>query len=523
MLTRRLSQASTRLLQQVRTTTITTTTATFSSSSSSSITNPLQTTDSSTMGDYYRNPSSRRNDDRQSDYHRPLRDDAFFEAPRSSRPSRQRSLQDDGFFEVPRSPKPSQRRPLQDDAFFEVPRPSQHRRFDDEYNEPARRSIPRQSPPRDDAPRYSHSPNAEFDQPKKTSRANRNQKRRIVTRVEKRKVPFSNAQREGSLYRAQRIAEELINSPADPIMTAAERPTWYGDSSQAPYVHPSTSTRPFAGPFSIPHTPMRSDAPLGFWTTPQSTHHVYSTPSARHFGTTSTPSARPFTQNRGKKNRISPRINTGKAPTPDVKYLEKSAEASTDLQTPQRLLVVLDLNGTLMFRRKVSGGSKSSSPVLRPGIKEFMDYVFENFEVMVWTSARPDNAELMVNAAFSPEQREKLLAIWARDTLGLTVMEYNQRSQVYKKLTRVWEGPFAIPAAGDGQQWDQTNTVLFDDTDEKAKAHPHNLVCVPEFDGSESMCRKDCVLDQCITYLETLKFQSNASAYMRAAPFKTWK
>lgn len=336
-------------------------------------------------------------------------------------------------------------------------------------------------------------------------------------------APYSNAQRGDPLSRAQRIANELMDSPAASIMTAAERPTWYGDSSEAPYVHPSTSTRPFAGPFSLSHTPMPSNTPLGFWTTPLSTHRVYNTPNAHHFSTTNTPSARGSTQNRSKKNRVSPRINTGKAPTPDVKYLEKSAEASTELQTPQRLLVVLDLNGTLMFRRKVPGGSKSSSPVLRPGIKKFMDYVFENFEVMVWTSARPDNAELMVNAAFSPKHREKLLAIWARDTLGLTAMEYNQRSQVYKKLTRVWEGAFAIPAAGDGQQWDQTNTVLFDDTDEKAKAHPHNLVCVSEFDGSESMCRNDCVLDQCIQYLETLKFQSNASAYMRAAPFKTWR
>ena len=69
--------------------------------------------------------------------------------------------------------------------------------------------------------------------------------------------------------------------------------------------------------------------------------------------------------------------------------------------------------------------------------------------------------------------------------------------------------------------WDQRNTVLFDDTDEKAKAQPHNLVCVPEYDGSLAM-EGDRVLEQCMEYLETLKWKDNVSAYMRESPFRTW-
>lgn len=145
-----------------------------------------------------------------------------------------------------------------------------------------------------------------------------------------------------------------------------------------------------------------------------------------------------------------------------------------------------------------------------------MDYLFENFAVMVWTSARPENAEQMVAATFTKEQRGKLLGIWARDTLGLSAWEYNQRTQVYKRLDRVWEGGHMIPGG-----WGQRNTVLFDDTDEKAKTQPYNLVCVPEYDGSARM-KGDRVLEMCKEYLETLKWQDNVSAYIRDFPFRPW-
>lgn len=209
------------------------------------------------------------------------------------------------------------------------------------------------------------------------------------------------------------------------------------------------------------------------------------------------------------------RIPVRNVPVPTEEYMTLASEPPADLAAPQKLLVILDLNGTLMYR---PGANRSKSPILRPGLKQFRKYLFKNFHVMVWTSARPENAEYMVQAAFSPAEREQLLGVWARDTLGLTDIEYNQRTQVYKRLTRVWEGEFMIPGV-DGGVWNQTNTVLFDDTDEKAKSHPFNLVCVPEFIGD----KEDNVLEQCTEYLEELKWKRNVSAYIRHAPFRTWK
>jgi len=127
----------------------------------------------------------------------------------------------------------------------------------------------------------------------------------------------------------------------------------------------------------------------------------------------------------------------------------------------------------------------------------------------------------MVNATFSKKEREKLLATWARDTLGLTNAQYNAKVQVYKTLDRVWEGEFMISPRSkpDEAVFDQTNTVLFDDSTEKAVAHPYNLVKIPEFKATHGQKRNDRALSQCIDYLDTLKWESNVSAFICNHPF----
>ena len=77
--------------------------------------------------------------------------------------------------------------------------------------------------------------------------------------------------------------------------------------------------------------------------------------------------------------------------------------------------------------------------VLRPGLASFLEYLFEEFCVMIWSSAQPQNVEPMVNRILSPSQRQQLIAQWARDTLGLSESNYNKKVQVYKNLETVWK------------------------------------------------------------------------------------
>lgn len=92
--------------------------------------------------------------------------------------------------------------------------------------------------------------------------------------------------------------------------------------------------------------------------------------------------------------------------------------------------------------------------------------------------------------------------------------------QVYKRLTRIWEDPAvkaSHPDAHNGGMWDQMNTVLIDDSMEKGRSEPHNILVLPEFAGLDGEIPN--VLPQVHDYLNALCYQGNVSAFMKREPF----
>lgn len=178
----------------------------------------------------------------------------------------------------------------------------------------------------------------------------------------------------------------------------------------------------------------------------------------------------------------------------------------------------MDLNGTLLHR---PSKKRPFHFVERPHARRFLQYCLDNFLVAIWSSARPRNVENMVRQLLTPDQVDRLLVTWARDKFGLTPDDYNARVQVYKRLTTVWAEPgvqAAHPEARAGGRWDQTNTVLVDDSVEKGRSEPHNILVLPEFAGVGFETAD--VLPQVHDYLNTLCWQANVSSYMRENPFR---
>jgi hypothetical protein len=100
-------------------------------------------------------------------------------------------------------------------------------------------------------------------------------------------------------------------------------------------------------------------------------------------------------------------------------------------------LLVLDLNGTLLFRPKWSppphsGPSRGrfERPVSpRPFMRTLCKYLFHEetrpwFDTMVWSSAQPHNVATMVQSCFMNEQ-EKLVQVWGRDHINLDTDSYS--------------------------------------------------------------------------------------------------
>ncbi|KAH8888754.1 HAD-like protein [Thozetella sp. PMI_491] len=206
---------------------------------------------------------------------------------------------------------------------------------------------------------------------------------------------------------------------------------------------------------------------------------------------------------------------SGGVPDPSKEYLAHVAGA-VPVMTPRcrPLLVIFDLNGTLLYRK--NNGKRYTE---RIHAKTFIEYCKERFTVMVWSSATRPNVESMCDELF-PDLPEHLR--WARDNLGLSLDDQKRNVQVYKRLSHVWQDSSIQklhPFRRDGGQWDQTNTVLIDDSREKARSEPFNCITLPVFDSSSTE-EEAAILPHVHEYLNVLACQEDVSCYIQHNPFK---
>ncbi|KAJ5613085.1 hypothetical protein N7510_006279 [Penicillium lagena] len=215
-----------------------------------------------------------------------------------------------------------------------------------------------------------------------------------------------------------------------------------------------------------------------------------------------------------------------KVPTPDQGYLAQASLPPQKCNSPRPLLVILDLNGTLIYRK---ARKFPPSFARRDGLDRFLELLLKKHTVMIWSSSQPQTVRAVCDKLFPGKKRKALAAEWGRDKFNLSRAQYNNKIQVYKKLEMVWGDPTIQiqypretldsdtlpidsnpttkpPSAGSssnkahltqskmreeqqrflthlpvGQRWDQSNTVLIDDSKLKASKEPYNILEIPEF------------------------------------------
>lgn len=150
----------------------------------------------------------------------------------------------------------------------------------------------------------------------------------------------------------------------------------------------------------------------------------------------------------------------------------------------QRALVVLDLNGTLLdakhqaYQCERTGRSwpryDARTPkghkyiYFRPQMQAFLSWLFQRYEVGVWTSCMKHNAWDIVQLAFP---RPPLFVKTREDCIVIPNGEYSK--DTIKDLTVVWS-----EYAG---QFHAGNTILVENTAQKGRLQPQNLLLVREF------------------------------------------
>ncbi|KAG0025646.1 hypothetical protein BGZ81_006999 [Podila clonocystis] len=207
--------------------------------------------------------------------------------------------------------------------------------------------------------------------------------------------------------------------------------------------------------------------------------------------------------------------------TPD--YLTAANEPSRTLPAPRKMLVILDLNGTLFFRnRRLSG---KPTIINRPFLLEFMRLLFTHFRVMVWSSSRRESVDAMLHRI--PRDFGNMDRIWSREDFDLHEVDFHRKVLTLKDLEKVWqeieiEKESASPKQLKDQyaeDFDQTNTILIDDSTHKSQLQPYNCIPIADFDSARAESGTDIELLKVWQYLELASMQSNVSNFMREFPF----
>jgi TFIIF-interacting CTD phosphatase-like protein len=130
----------------------------------------------------------------------------------------------------------------------------------------------------------------------------------------------------------------------------------------------------------------------------------------------------------------------------------------------------------------------------RPGLQEFLNYLFENFNVSIWTAASKDYALFIIDKIIlNNNPNRKLDYIFFSYHCDLS----KNMKKGSKDLSMLWD-VYKI------EGYTKDNTVILDDYDEVHKTQPGNCIVANAFEFTNDKSEQDKFLEQLIPYLKEL-------------------
>ncbi|KAI5299755.1 hypothetical protein KEM56_002977 [Ascosphaera pollenicola] len=210
-------------------------------------------------------------------------------------------------------------------------------------------------------------------------------------------------------------------------------------------------------------------------------------------------------------------------PVPSEEYLAQSARKPERLDQPRRLFIVLDLNRTLIYR-----AAATYEFIRRPYLEPFMETIVKEHNAMIWTTSKSATVKRILPVAFKGRVRRKLCEVLDRSSFGLNRIQFDSKTQVYKELDKVW-GDKTLQRKREEQTkevrkklpqttiihdfWNQSNTVLIDDSWQKAVKQPYNFLEVPAL--TERNAQDEVTLPMILRQLRVLSHYNDVSCKIR--------
>jgi TFIIF-interacting CTD phosphatase-like protein len=131
----------------------------------------------------------------------------------------------------------------------------------------------------------------------------------------------------------------------------------------------------------------------------------------------------------------------------------------------------------------------------RPGLQKFLNFLFKNFDVAVWTAASKDYALFIVEKIILNNKKNR--------KLDFILFSYHcdlskKLKNGTKDLDMLWDN-FKI------EGYDKFNSVIFDDYDEVQNTNIGNCIPIKPFEFNEEGSENDDFLDKLIPKLKIMR------------------
>lgn len=123
--------------------------------------------------------------------------------------------------------------------------------------------------------------------------------------------------------------------------------------------------------------------------------------------------------------------------------------------------------------------------VERPGLQQFLDYLFKNYNVSIWTAASKDYALFVVDQIILQKKERKL--DWIMFSYHCDISKKEKRGS--KDLEMLWD---VYQMKG----YSRSNTIIIDDHPNVYELQKNNCVYITPFDINEKTFAKDKVLSK---------------------------
>jgi len=164
---------------------------------------------------------------------------------------------------------------------------------------------------------------------------------------------------------------------------------------------------------------------------------------------------------------------------------------------PNRINIILDLDNTLISSLAKDEETSILKPRMkqfrwenmenvykvfeRPGLQDFLDFLFDNFSVSVWTAASKSYALFII---------EKFI-LHNRPTRKLACILYSHHCKKSKKLTKKQKALHILQSHFKMSNYDMNNTYIIDDHPEVYQSQPQNCIHIKPFEFSDRQSFKD--------------------------------